>query len=155
MKINYYISRLNKSLTTTLILSILTATGIATGIAPKLSLQSGELLFSNTILAQNFAESLLRNYAQIVKVNEPNRQRAMNEIERILGQGAAAQLACHKPDTIKKLRDESARKIARDFCKTSAQIVKQYGLTPQQFNQITRAVQNNAALRQQVQKFLR
>ena len=155
MNINYYISRLNKSLTTNLIISILTATAIVNGVAPKLSLQTGELVFSNTILAQNIAESLLRQYAQIVKANEPNRQRAMNEIERILGQGAAAQLACHKPNTIKKLRDESARKIARDFCNTSAQIVKQYGLTPQQFNQITRAIQGNAALRQQIQQFMR
>ena len=153
MNINYYISRLNKSLTTNLIISILTVTGIVTGVTPHLSLQTGELLFSNTVLADSFSDQELQNYAQAVRKIEGIRKSALRQIESIVGKQKAAQLACHQQDSINQL-SEPARNIALNYCSTSAQIVQQYGLSNHKFNQITRAVQRDANLRKKVQRFM-
>jgi hypothetical protein len=154
MNIHYYISRLNKSLTATVIVSVLIITGIVTGTNPQLSLQTGELVFSNAVLAQSFSDNDLRNYARAVLEIEAIRQPAISQIESIVGRGKAAKLACHQPNTINRLPD-NARNIALNYCNTSAQIVSKYGLTNEKFNQITRAVQRDANLRQKVQGFMR
>ena len=155
MNINYYISRLNKSITTTLIISILTAAGIATGIAPKLSLQTGKIFVSNNVLAQTPDSGVTKKFAAALEQIESHRQDAINKIQRIVGPRAAAQLACHKPETIGALPDKKARRIAENFCKKSEQIVKNNGLTRRQFNHLARELQSNPAFRQEVQRHMR
>lgn len=154
MNLNYYISRLNKSIISTFLLPILTTSAIITGIVPQVSLPTGELKFSNIALADNFSDDDLQKYADAAKQIETLRRQAFSSIENIVGKEKAGQLACHQKNTINSLPEE-ARTIAQNYCSQSEAIVKKSGLSITKFNQITKKIQQDSSLQQKVQSMMR
>jgi hypothetical protein len=154
INLKHYRSRLNKNLTFTLLVSVLTVTGIVSGVVPQLSLEKVQLSFSNVVLASNVSDGDLQKYAQAAKRIENLRISALSRIEQIVGKQKTAQLACHQPNTINALPAD-AQNIARDYCQKSENIVKQSGLSISKFNDITRAIQQDSSLQQKVQNMMR
>jgi hypothetical protein len=67
-----------------------------------------------------------------------------------MGSNDVPRIACDREETISKLPD-NARSIARGYCSQYESIVKKYFNSFEEFNQITKTVQNNPDLRQRIQ----
>jgi dephospho-CoA kinase len=147
-------NQFNKYLVNTLIISILTATGVITGIVPQLSFETGELNFSRVVYAQNVTDDQLKQYAQALVEIEKLRQPTFANLEGIVGKEKASQISCNQENTISQLPD-NARSIASSYCNQSEAIVKKYGLTNGQFNQITKSVNQNPSLKQKLESIIR
>lgn len=154
MNQSYSISKLNQNLIATFMMSILSAIAIVSGVVPELSLQTGELSFSNRVLAQNVTDDELKKYGQAFLEIEKLRQTTLTNIENIVGKEKTAQMACNQDNTINQL-PENARNIANNYCTQSEAIVKKYGLSITQFNQITKTIQQNPSLKQQLVEMIK
>ncbi len=149
-----YHYKLGKNLANTFLITILTATGIITGIVPQLSFKTGELNFSRIVYAQNITDDQLKQYAQALVEIEKLRQPTFANLESMVGKEKASQLSCNQENTINQLPD-NARGIVTSYCNQSEAIVKKYGLTNSQFNQITKSVNQNPSLKQKLESIIR
>lgn len=143
--------KLNKTLTTSFLISFLTGTAILSGVVPTLSLETGRLNFTQKVLAQD--NQKIQSFAQAIAEIENLRKPAFKRIEAIVGDQKTAQLSCDQKNTINQLQ-ENAKKIAEDYCNDSKKIVKKYGLTISEFNQFRTKIQQDASFKQQVQNLM-
>ncbi|MEH2121524.1 DUF4168 domain-containing protein [Nostoc sp.] len=96
----------------------------------------------------------INSYAQAVLAMEPARQNAFEEIKKLIGNGEIPKIVCNDPNSVKDLPTK-AQDIAKNFCTLSEKIVKDNGLSNDQFNKITMELQNNnTLLKQQVSNTL-
>ena len=96
----------------------------------------------------------INSYAQAVLAMEPARQNAFEEIKKLIGNGEIPKIVCNDPNSVKDLPTK-AQDIAKNFCTLSEKIVKDNGLSNDQFNKITMELQNNnILLKQQVSNTL-
>lgn len=97
----------------------------------------------------------IRGYAASVLAIEPLRREAFQEIQQILGSGAAMpNIACHQPNSLNGLRRE-VRQVAVEYCNQSIQVVEQNGLSITEFNSITAAQRSNRNLAERIRQELR
>lgn len=154
ISLNYYISRLNKNLFTTLTISLLTSTAILGGFVPNISWKTKEVDFNIRVSAQELDQSTLKRYGQVVMEIEKLRQPALNNIEKIVGKQKTAELTCHQSNTINRLPN-NAQQIAREYCDKSEDVVRKYGFSITDFNKMTKQIQQNENLQKKVQDIIR
>lgn len=115
----------------------------------------GTLGFNLKAIAQpkNITSKEINNYAQAVLGMESPRQRAFEEIKKIVGNKDVPRIMCTDSKSFNPL-PKKAQDIAVNYCKTSKKIVEDAGLTVEKFNSITLDLQNNNDLKAQVYKEL-
>jgi hypothetical protein len=144
---------LNRNLIRTAITSVLAAISILCGTVPQFFWQYPYLNFNYLAYTQDFSDTQLQNYARAVWQIESHRQQAYNEITRIIGR-TPGNIACYQPETLRNL-PQKAQIIAVNFCNTSKKIAQNSGLSPEQFNRITRQLQTDAILKRRIQNAIR
>jgi hypothetical protein len=145
----YFLANFNRMLSRSLLVGAISAFSLIAGIVPDLH-NFSNLNFSTAGYAQNFSETELNNYARAVLEAEPVRQTALTDLKQSMGSNDVPRIACDREETISKLPD-NARSIARGYCSQYESIVKKYFNSFEEFNQITKTVQNNPDLRQRIQ----
>ncbi|MBW4566795.1 MAG: DUF4168 domain-containing protein [Tolypothrix carrinoi HA7290-LM1] len=117
------------------------------GALATVGLASSAFALSSQVDAQTPTE--IRNYAKSILAMEPERSRAFVEIKKIVGGGEVPQIVCSNPNSLNGLPNK-ARDIAVKYCNRSQQIVEQNGLSIDNFNKITRDLQSNQKLKDEV-----
>ncbi|MEM1367800.1 MAG: DUF4168 domain-containing protein [Cyanobacteria bacterium P01_H01_bin.15] len=102
------------------------------------------------VQAQNFSDAQLRNYAQAVLDMEVHRQEAFIELKQVLGNRPVPNIQCNSPRSYRGL-PRKARRIVRDYCRHSEEIVTTSGLTVSQFNSITTRANSDIGLEKRIQ----
>lgn len=95
----------------------------------------------------------ITNYAQAVLAMETSRQRAFDEIKKLIGGGEMPIIICNDPKSIQEL-PRQARNIAVTYCNHSQKIVENNGLSIDQFNKITMELQSNNELKREIHNTL-
>ncbi len=103
--------------------------------------------------AQTLSDEQINNYAQAVMRIESNRQQAYAEIQRIMGENPP-EIVCNQPSSYNSLPEEAA-KVALTYCQNSENIVKDTGMTVEQFNQITQQIKQDQELERRIQDVMR
>ncbi|MGB3656072.1 MAG: DUF4168 domain-containing protein [Rivularia sp. (in: cyanobacteria)] len=93
-------------------------------------------------------------YSRALLTIEQSRLQAFDEIKKISGGGQIPAIACNEPKTISALSTKKARDIATNYCQRSQTIVKDSGLSIEQFNNITLKLRNDASLKTQIHNTL-
>ena len=144
--------KLNRILSQSLIVGVLSTWGLLSGVTVELSLGVPSFAFRSSALAQSDDE--INRYAQAAKEIESSRQRAYNQIKGIIG-GEVPSFACNqRPGSLNSLPAGEARNIADRYCDEAENIVKKYNFTNESFNAITRRRQTDAALEKRIQDAL-
>lgn len=111
----------------------------------------GMFLFSGQAQAQtptiNSAD--VDRYARSILALEPARQRAFNEIKKIVGSSDVPKILCNDANSFNAL-PRNARRVAVEYCNQSQKIVEGNGLTIDRFNLITIELQNNDSLKERI-----
>ncbi len=115
--------------------------------------EQGNLSQNNSVMAQIPSDNDLQKYARAATTIENLRQNTYRNIKKIVGTSNTPQLACHQQQSFQKLPD-NARSMAVNYCNKSERIVKQSGLSINQFNRITQQLKNNPALYKRVQQMM-
>ncbi|WP_392532602.1 DUF4168 domain-containing protein [Nostoc sp. C117] len=91
----------------------------------------------------------IKNYAQAVLAMEPARQKAFEEIKKLIGNGEIPKIVCNDSNSINGL-PRKAQDIAVNYCTQSQKIVQDNGLGIDRFNKITIELQNDTNLKREV-----
>lgn len=142
-------SQLNRTLTHSLVASLLVLMSLLGGFIPEFSWQSSHPIFSSSAYTQDFNATQIANYARAVLQIEPHRQQAYQAIQKILGQ-PPPEIVCSQPNSLRKLPRE-AQRVAVNYCKISKKIVEGNQLSISQFNQITVRVRSDGELKRLIQ----
>lgn len=145
----YFRTHLNRIVWRSLVVSTISTVGLFTGLVPDLS-GGSILVFSTRAYAQEFSQTDLTNYAKAVLEAEPVREAALGEIKQSINGGAVPQIVCYKPESLDNL-PENARTIAKNYCKQYEDIVSKYFSSFEEFNAITKNVQNDPNLKKRIQ----
>ncbi|MFM7405865.1 MAG: DUF4168 domain-containing protein [Cuspidothrix sp.] len=89
------------------------------------------------------------NYAKAVLAMEPVRQKAFQEIKKLIGSKDIPKIICNDPNTFNPL-PAKAKDVAIKYCNNSQKIVEENKLTTERFNQITVEIQSNNDFKKQV-----
>jgi len=135
-----------------LCIAALAAAGLATGLAPDLGTPRTPR-FSTAALAQGISDDEVRRYAQALLDMEPQRVRAYNRLQDIVGNNIPS-IVCNQTTSFSGLPGD-ARQIAANYCNHSRRIVRERGFSVQRFNQITEQIRSDERLRQRVQAAMR
>lgn len=138
---------LNRLWSRSMLIGMLTITGLASGLTPGLSKDFSTVVFSTAIYAQS-AEQITK-YARAVLQMEPVRQTAYQEVRRIL-KGSVPGDVCRQGSVPRSVKDICSR-----FYTRSAQIILNNGLSIGEFNEMTRRLQGDAGLRSRIQQEMR
>jgi hypothetical protein len=130
---------LSRMLRHPLILSSFTAT----------SLLVGTVMFASKAYAQNQNAAEIVNYAKAVLAMESPRQRAFEDIKKIIGKSEIPKIVCNDSNSFNSLPGK-AKDIAAQYCKDSQEIVEKNGLTIDRFNKMTMELQSNESLQKQI-----
>lgn len=141
---------LNRILSQSLIVGVLSAVGLLSGLAPGLSGRLPVLVTGDSALAQTITDAELVNYARAVLAIEPKRQAAYEEIQKKSGSASVPAIVCSDSTSINKLPG-NVRNIAVKFCNESKTLVEKNGLNIARFNEITTLQQNDSALQKRIQ----
>ncbi len=146
---------LNRIFSQSLIVGLLTAIGLLSGIAPELSVDSHTLVFSSSAYAQaTFSKSNL-DYAELVKFVraaikiEKARQQAYEEIKKNNG-GTVPEI----PDCSLQGLSGVVRNIWQKFCKQSESYIRAEGFSNKRYNEIQIMRQQNPELERRIQQEL-
>lgn len=91
----------------------------------------------------------ITSYAQAILAMETPRQRAFEEIKKLIGGGEIPRIICNDPKSIQEL-PRPAQNIAVSYCNHSLKIVENNGLSIDQFNKITMELQSNDDLKREI-----
>ncbi|MDV2996683.1 MAG: hypothetical protein N4J56_006337 [Chroococcidiopsis sp. SAG 2025] len=144
----YLLTNFNRMLSRSLLIGAISALSVVAGL-PDLH-NFSNFNFSTAASAQDFSEAEVNNYARAVLEAEPVRQTALTDLKQSMGSEELPRIACDREDSISNLPD-NARSIAKGYCSQYESIVKKYFSSFEEFNQITKTVQNNPDLRQRIQ----
>lgn len=146
----YFLANLNRMLSRSLLVGAISSVGLFTDLVPDLFHTSSNLVFSTKAFAQDVSDTEVSKYAKAVLEAEPVRESALSNIQQIIGSGQVPEIACYKKDTLENL-PENARDVASKYCSNYESIVKRYFTSFEEFNQITKNVQNDPNLKKRVQ----
>lgn len=139
---------LNRILSQSLIVGVLSAVGLLSGLAPGLSGRLPVFVIGDSALAQTISDAEVVSYARAVLAIEPKRQAAYEEIQK--KSGSVPAIVCSDSASINKLAG-NVRNIAVNFCNQSKDLVEKNGLNIARFNEITTLQQNDSALQKRIQ----
>ena len=145
----YSLLNVNRSLTQSILVSLLAALGILCGIVPQLSGDLSQLTFSTAAYTQEFNDNQLNNYARAVLLIETQRLQVYQQIQKIMGH-APPDIACNRTDSLQAI-PRDAQKLAVQFCNNSKKIAENSGLTTPQFNAITERARQDAKFKRRIQ----
>lgn len=146
---NYFLANLNRMLSRSLLVGALSSVSLFAGLVPNLSF-SNNWVFGTAAYAQDINSTQVTNYAKAVLEAEPLRQTALNNIKQAIGSGDVPQIVCDNQESFNSL-PENARNVASNYCNEYGTIVRKYFGSFEQFNQITRNVQNDPNLKKRIQ----
>jgi len=128
----------------TALVSTLVGISLISGLIPTITVPSIRLGFDSTAYAQT-ADPQIRNYARAAFEIEQRRQRDYAEAKRIMGGNVPGDV-CRQQDIPSPVHE-----ICKNFMSDSSNIIKKYGLTNTQFNDITRRKNSDPELQQRIQ----
>jgi Domain of unknown function (DUF4168) len=119
-------------------------------------LLGGTVISGAKVNAQNPAVNAteLTNYAKIILAMEPDRQKAFDEIKKIIGNSEVPKIVCNDSNSFNGLPGK-AKEIAVNYCNRSQKIVEENGLTIERFNKITSEVQGSEGLQKDIFEMLK
>ncbi len=132
-----------------LLVTVLAILGVVGGVIPEFSWQKNKFSFNYFAYSQDFNDTQIVNYANVVLSIEPLRQDAYQKIQKIIGR-TPPNIACDQKETFKGLPNE-AQKVAVNYCNQSRLIVQNSGLSVNQFNDMTLRVRSDQELKRRVQ----
>lgn len=109
-------------------------------------------LSPRVVNSQTVSDEQIISYAQAVMQIESNRQQAYAEIQQIMGENPP-DIVCNQPSSYNNLPEDAA-KVALTYCQNSESIVKDTGMTVEQFNQITQQVRQDQELERKIQNVI-
>lgn len=124
---------------------------IAFDILPRY--EQGNLTINHEVLAQTPSDEDLQKYAKAAIAIEDLRKNTYRNIRGMVDKSKSPQLACHQRESFNQL-PSNARNMATGYCQKSEEIVRNNGLTINQFNQITQQLKQNPALYQRLQQIM-
>ncbi|NJL02701.1 MAG: DUF4168 domain-containing protein [Spirulinaceae cyanobacterium SM2_1_0] len=133
-------------------ITALTALSIILGGVPDLG-RAPTAHFDTAAQAQGVSDEEIRRYAQALLEMEPQRVRAYNRLQDIVG-NELPNIVCNQTASFSGLPG-NARQIASSYCNQSRRIVRDRGFTVTRFNQITQQLRSDEQLRQRVQAAMR
>ncbi|MEB3830500.1 DUF4168 domain-containing protein [Phormidium sp. CCY1219] len=139
-------------LSKSLLVGVLSAVGVLSGVAVHLSPDTPTLVFHSAAYAQEVTNEEIANYARAILAIEPLRLEASEEISSLTGSVPA--INCSQTDRVNDL-DESIRGIAVNYCEQSKNLVATNGLSVTRFNEITAAMEFDPELEKRVKEELR
>ncbi|MBW4645190.1 MAG: DUF4168 domain-containing protein [Goleter apudmare HA4340-LM2] len=121
------------------------------GTLATMGVVSSALVFSTKANAQTPAvnNTEINSYAQAVLAMEPARQKAFEEIKKLIGGKEVPKIVCNDPNSMNGLSSQ-AKDIAVNYCNHSQKMVEGQGLSIERFNLITVELQSNNELKRQV-----
>ncbi|TVQ64493.1 MAG: DUF4168 domain-containing protein [Spirulina sp. DLM2.Bin59] len=131
------------SLRSLLMVGIVVTTGTLAGWIPDLAAPVGVMIATEAYAQSPPSTDEVVRYAKAVLAMEPRRREAAREIRSA---GGNPNIVCSSV-----FSGLPGGQIARSYCQHAATIVRQYGLTNNRFNEITRLAQNSPELRGQIQ----
>jgi hypothetical protein len=136
---------MERKLSQSLVLTTLTSLSLIFG---TLGLSAKANTPANT---QNFtiSNAEITNYAESVLEMEPNRQKAFEEIKKLIGAKEIPKIVCNDSQSMNALPGK-AKDIAINYCNDSQKIVSENSLTIDRFNQITLELQSNNDLKRKI-----
>lgn len=142
--------RLTSLLSRSLLVGLLSAVGIATGVTPHLSSSSPQLVFKSSAYAQAVSREEITNYARSAIAIEQKRLQAFQEVQQLLD--PVPSIDCSNTDSVNQLENQQLRSIVVNYCEDSKALVASNGLTIQRFNEITSAIQIDPELEKRVRE---
>jgi len=129
------------------VVGVVSALSLVTGLIPAVNASHAHLEFGSVAQAQQ-STSPISQYAHAAYEIEQIRQRDYAEAKRIMGGNVPGDV-CRQADIPQQVRDICGR-----FLNNSTEIIKKYGLTVSQFNDLTRRKESDPNLQQQIQSEL-
>lgn len=136
----------------------LAATGFWFGFAPNVSRpHHPHVAFAQPAHAQgavlDFSTDQLQNYARAVLAIEPLRRDTHERIRELMGSRPVPPIACNRRDVLATL-PRNVREEVQTYCDRSIALVRQYGLSISEFNEITRQAQSQPQLERRIQQYM-
>ncbi|WP_009631189.1 DUF4168 domain-containing protein [Synechocystis sp. PCC 7509] len=143
----------NRMLSRSLVVVVLSALGLLCGVAPDVSGRFGSIVFSSAAYAQEFSDSDIAKFARAAFSIEVERRNTQQKIRTMTG-GNAPEISCDQPQALTNL-SENVRSEFVDFCKFSADKIKENNLEVGQFNAIKTRYNSDPAVKKRVNEQLR
>lgn len=141
---------LNRMLSKSLIVGVVSTVGLLSGFVPELSGKSPTLNFHASVYAQSDGD--VQNFARAAYTIEKRRLAVSEEVKKITG--SVPDIACNQPDRLESFPG-NVRGIIVDFCNFSRQTIEKSGLTVQQFNDIMTRRQSDPQLQERINAAIR
>ncbi|WP_017654301.1 DUF4168 domain-containing protein [Fortiea contorta] len=118
------------------------------GIFTTVGVVATALVWNTKVVAQipPVSENEVNSYAQAVLAMEPARQKAFEEIKKLIGGREIPKIVCSEANSMNGLSSQ-AKDIAVNYCNRSQKIVEENGLSSDRFNKITLEIQSNNELK--------
>jgi hypothetical protein len=152
MLINHYKSKLMRIAYQLCFFLGLSSAIIAVDVLPRY--EQGHFTLGNEVLAKPPSDADLQKYATAANQIEDLRKKTYRNIRGMVDESKSPQLACHQQESFSQLPSD-ARSMATGYCKKSEEIVKNSGLTINQFNYITQELKQNPDLYQRLQEIMK
>ena len=143
----------NRILSRILVVSVLSSLGFFFGTTPNISGQFGSVTFGSAAYAQEFNDSDIGKFARAALPIEMKRRDTEQRIKDING-GNVPEIGCDQTENLNNLSGD-VRSAVVDFCKFSADKIKENGLDVGQFNAIKLRYNSDPAVKKRVNQELR
>lgn len=110
--------------------------GAISGITPDLSAKSIDQMFAISALAENISDAKITAFAKSLLKIEPLREQSLPKVVKLLGSSPTQRLICYKEDTMTEL-NSAAKNEFNKFCDRCVVILRNNGLTMDEFNRLT------------------
>ena len=157
---DFTLPKLNKLYIRIISSSALAAVGLMVGVIPAISVRSftvnhsqiATISFSTGVLAQQFTQEEITNYAKAGYEVELLRRQVYQEIKSIINE-PPGNIACDQEETLENL-NPNVREITERFCNQTIEIVQQNNLTVDRYNELKSSYDRQESFYQQVQNVL-
>lgn len=131
----------------TVLVGMLSAGAVLSGWVPGLSKDLSTVVVGTAAYAQSVSNDQVVKYARAVLRMEPVRQSSFREFQRLTGGNVP-------PDCRRSGLPNNVEYVCKRFFTRSAEILQDSGLSIGEFNAITERLQNDAELKQRIQREL-
>ncbi len=142
----------NRMLLRLVVVAGLSSVGLLWGLAPDVS-GRGRIVFGSAAYAQDFSDSDIAKFAHAALPIEMERRNTQQKIKDMTG-GNVPEIGCNQPENLASLSGD-VRSAVVDFCKFSADKIKENGLEVGQFNAIKIRYNSDPAVKKRVNDELR
>ncbi len=126
--------------------------GLLSGVAPDISGRFGRIAFGSAAYAQEFSDRDIAKFARAAFSIEIERRNTEQKIKGMTG-GSVPEIACNQTENLGSLSGD-VRSAVVDFCRFSANKIRENGLDVGQFNAIKTRYNSDPAIRKRVNQEL-